>query len=251
MYWREDHCIHTAFKSRFYVVRSNIDIDIEHRVFLVAKHRTSRCRFFSNIAHVYNFISCYLCRYKSKFSLLYCQSFNPSSAMKRLKKRSLNYRWRIFFLHLQKLLCKFCCVVLIIRCSSDCFEEANASFLHVQITLLPQSSKSHDERELTGVAFLKPSRLLKRALITLSALRYRGPRLLQTPLNPDIAVFRTRRAEPTWPTTRYTKLRLMQTSLCIPDKNALINMSILSGDLCMSKLKVPIAITQSLNMTSH
>ncbi len=60
---------------------------------------------------------------------------------------------------------------------------------------------------------------------------YRGARLIRTTLNTDIAVFRTRYAGPAWP-TRYTLPRLMQSSACNPDKNALTNVSVLSGDLC-------------------
>ncbi len=59
---------------------------------------------------------------------------------------------------------------------------------------------------------------------------YRGPRLLQTTLNGDIEVIRTRRSEPAW-STRYRQARLIRTMISIPDKNALINMSVLSGDL--------------------
>ncbi len=60
---------------------------------------------------------------------------------------------------------------------------------------------------------------------------YRGPRLLWTPLNPDIVVFGTRHAEPVW-CTRYTQPRLMQTAPCIPDKSALMNVFVLNGDVC-------------------
>ncbi len=61
---------------------------------------------------------------------------------------------------------------------------------------------------------------------------YRGARLLRTTLNADIEVIPTKPADPAWP-TRYTKPGLIRTMISIPDKNALPNMSVLSGQLCM------------------
>ncbi len=61
---------------------------------------------------------------------------------------------------------------------------------------------------------------------------YRGARLLRTTLNADIEVIRTKPAEPSWP-TRYTQPHLIRTMISIPDKNALTNLSVLSGYLCI------------------
>ncbi len=63
---------------------------------------------------------------------------------------------------------------------------------------------------------------------------YRGTRLLRTTRNADIEVIRTKLAEPAWP-THYTQPRLIRTSIYIPDKNALTNVSVLSGGLCIVK----------------
>ncbi len=60
---------------------------------------------------------------------------------------------------------------------------------------------------------------------------YRGARLLRTTLNADIEVIRTKCAKPAWP-TRYAKPRLIRTMISTPDKSALTNVSVLSGDLC-------------------
>ncbi len=69
----------------------------------------------------------------------------------------------------------------------------------------------------------------------LQGVSYRDPRLTWTPLNPDIALFRTRHAEQAR-LTRYTQPRLMRTTIYIPDKSALTNVPVLSGDLCTVEL---------------
>ncbi len=68
---------------------------------------------------------------------------------------------------------------------------------------------------------------------------YRGPRLLRTTLNAYIKVIRTELAEPAWP-TRYTQPRLIRTMISIPDENALTNVSVLSGHLCIYVNSLPI-----------
>ncbi len=81
---------------------------------------------------------------------------------------------------------------------------------------------------------------------------YRGPHLIETPLNLGIALLRTRRAEPAWP-SRYTQPHLMRTTIRIPHKSALTNMSVLSGQLCIkcifSAFSCNLVIEKKLLMT--
>ncbi len=70
------------------------------------------------------------------------------------------------------------------------------------------------------------------AVIALMALEFAASVNMPYTCTEVPAYYRHRPAEPASP-TRYTQPCLIRTMISIPDKNALTNVSVLSGDLCI------------------